>query len=228
MFFRRKKKRDFDILTEAEIRKKLYGYLEEDKPEDVKDFKKKAEIIEKEEVQKEARDRIKALEKELASTRKSLQTSHHKINQLENKILPKEEKPIFKKSSHFEGRKSLKVFLILIVIVAIGLILLISRKKTTISLNDTQTISLGQTEAGAPYKSFYAIQVCLYEKEKDARQLVGELKQKKFNAYVYPHKYRSQTKYRVYVGRFSSEKSALRTLKDLKNTFKDSFVRLVK
>ncbi len=234
MFFkRRKKEKDFDILTEAEIQKKLYGHLKEDKQQEANDFEKKAEIIEKEQVKKEAEDRIKALEKKLVLSRESASASRHKISQLENEILSKEQKSIFNKPSHFAKVKNLGVFLILVVIVAVGLILLISRKKTPTFLDSTQLISPDKIEAefsenNVSSESFYTIQVCLYEKEKDARHLVEELKEKKFDAYVYLYKSKSRTKYRVYVGRFSSEKSALRALKSLKKIFKDSFVRVIK
>ncbi len=233
MFFRRRKEKDFDILTEAEIQKKLYGHLKEDKQQEANDFEKKAEIIEKEQVKKEGEDRIKALEKELSLSRESVSASHHKINQLENEILSKEQKSIFNKPNYFAKGKNLGVFLILVVIVVAGLILLISRKKTPTSLDSTQLISPGKIETKFPgnnvsHESFYTVQVCLYEKEKDARQLAEELKRKNWDAYVYLYESKSKTKYRVYVGRFSSEKSALKALKSLKKLFKDSFVRVIK
>ena len=233
MFFKRRKEKNFDILTEAEIRKKLYGHLEKDKQQETNDFEKKAGIIEKEQVKKEAEDRIKALEKELTLSRESASASRHKINQLENEVLSKEQKSIFNKPNHFAKGKKLGVFLILVVIVAAGLILLISRKKTPTFLDSTQLTSPGKIETKFPEnnvsdKSFYTVQVCLYEKEKDARQLVEELRKKKLNAYVYLYESKSKTKYRVYVGRFSSEKSALKALESLRKIFKDSFVRVVK
>jgi hypothetical protein len=227
VIFKRKKRKDFNILTESKVQKKLYGYLEAQEGKNLKDFEERAKLIEKEQAKKDADDRIKALEKELILTREALQISRQKISQLENKVSAERKKLTSKRLYHFNLNKNLKIFLVLMMVAIGSLFILISRKKM-VNLDGRQEILLERTEKPILPKSFYTIQVCVYEKEKDAQRLVNELKQKKFDAYLYSTSSKSKTKYRVYVGKFSSEKKALITQKNLRKYFKDSFIRLVK
>lgn len=122
---------------------------------------------------------------------------------------------------------------IVILILALGLFVLNIKKKPSSSspgLNVASPVAVPvkKTEVTIPGKApFYTIQVCVYEKEKDALRLIEELKQKKFDAYLSADNSKSRTKYQVYVGKFSSSDNAKATLGKLKSMFKDSFVRFV-
>jgi len=227
VFFKKNKEKKINTLTESDIRKKLYGHLDENEQEKkkkgLKDFEEKARVAEKEQIKEEAKERIETLEKKLASTKHLLQAAGRKTNQFKNEVLSKKEKCAFKEAP-------IKPILIIIALIAVTWISVsIFKGKGRVSSNPTEPPAAKQTEASVlSYKSFYTIQICIYEKEKAARQLVEKLKKKKIDAYIYPHKSKNKTNYRVYVGRFSSEKNALKTFKNLKKTFDDSFIRVVK
>ncbi len=77
----------------------------------------------------------------------------------------------------------------------------------------------------------YAVQICVYEKESEARQLVNNLKRRNYPAYfttrVSP---KGKTYYNIYIGKFRTERDASSFLDKIRNKkeleeFKDSFVK---
>lgn len=255
VFSDKKKENNLDVLTEDKIRQKLYGYLNENKQQKTKSVEEKtqtAQPILRPEIKKEAEVKIKNPEKEKpAAVKEEIKTSPRaakpvKVNAVAIKAAIKkiEEKSFSAGRVCFAQIKKLKnlphTFLkariarslpIIILILALGLFVLNIKKKPSSSspgLNAAShaAVPVKKTEVTIPEKApFYTIQVCVYEKEKDALRLVEELKQKKLDAYLSADNSKSRTKYQVYVGKFSSSDNAKATLGKLKSAFKDSFVR---
>ena len=77
----------------------------------------------------------------------------------------------------------------------------------------------------------YAVQICVYEKENEAKQLVNNLKAKKYPAYFTTRvSSKGKTYYNRYDGKFPTEKTASSFLDKIKGKkdfeeFKDSFVK---
>ena len=87
------------------------------------------------------------------------------------------------------------------------------------------------TKAAKEPVNKYAVQICVYEKEKEARQLVNNLKGRNYPAYfttrVSP---KGRTYYNIYIGKFRTERAASSFLDKIRNKkeleeFKDSFVK---
>lgn len=83
-------------------------------------------------------------------------------------------------------------------------------------------------EVVKPVGSLYAIQVSSFKTSAGAKQDVDKLIKKGYEAYSMPKDLGSQgTWYRVYIGRFSTQSSAVALLEEVKKEFKDSFIRKI-
>lgn len=235
-----------EVLNESKIQQKLYGYLAGNKEAEKEPGKIPAPAEkkppQKEQLSENTQNKIKKIEEELAAAKQKLAPVQQQYapSVLKNKIIPEKKELSFNPSVYFRAL-NLKAVLVLMAVI-LSLFLLFSKKKPaatsasaavpataplkTIPINTASARTQTEPDISA-HEPLYTIQVCIYEKEQDAQRLAEELKKKKFDAYIYNDQSKSRTKYRVYVGEFSSKQKAMATLNELTGSFKDSFVRLV-
>ncbi|MFH1856670.1 MAG: SPOR domain-containing protein [Candidatus Omnitrophota bacterium] len=252
MFFGNKKEKDINVFTESGIQQKLYGYLRKDKKAEEKKILREQKDItpvlqtqeDRKVLNREMPNKEEKTEKEVALPKKEVQSYADISAKLaKSEKLPKKDENIHLKNNHYSSPPTIRIpktVLILILCIIFGVVILNfknKKDKPVISKVVEQPVAavssvvvsdfVEQSKTPDLPKTFYAIQVCVYEKEKDAQKLVDELKQKKFNAYIYTDNAKAKTKYRVYVDKVSSKKTALETLGALSDVFKDSFVRVI-
>ncbi|GEM_PF-4051471 len=108
----------------------------------------------------------------------------------------------------------------------------VTTKKIDMIQEKTSTVTEKTTEV--PKKSYYAVQICTYQKEADAKALTAELKTSKFSAF-YERMQSTQNKtpyYVVFLGKDESFAHATSNLKSFRKSehyqkFPDAFVRSV-
>ena len=123
---------------------------------------------------------------------------------------------------------------ILFLIILIGCFISLKIIYSRIPQSKTQVDQIAKKTPLAPTKQLaakYAVQICVYEKEDEAKRLVNNLKAKKYPAY-FTTRVSSKGKiyYNIYVGKFPTEKTASSFLDKIKGKkefeqFKDSFVK---
>ena len=127
-------------------------------------------------------------------------------------------------------------FLILLPIILIGCFILFKTIYSRIPQSKTQVDQIAKKIPLKPTKqkqlaAKYAVQICVYERESEAKQLVNSLKAKKYPAYfttrISP---KGKTYYNICVGKFPTEKTASSFLDKIKGKkefeeFNDSFVK---
>lgn len=246
MFSGKKKEDKLDVLTEDKIQQKLYGYLTEAKRLKTKFVQQSTQIspqhILQPEKQKDASgkfdnsetEKYHAIKERIKPVWHTVKPATNSIGFILSFIKKVEESLPFGKQNCFTQIKKLKIPMLLILVLIFGVFVLIMRKRPVSSSVSDLNIS---TQTSLPAKKveeivfekgpFYTIQVCVYQKAKDANRLIEELKQKNLDAYLYTDSSKSRAKYLVYVGRFHSPESAKVALGKLKTMFKDSFVRRI-
>ena len=126
--------------------------------------------------------------------------------------------------------KLLILFLIIIVGCFISLKIIYSR----IPQSKTQVDRIAKKIPLKPTKQLaakYAVQICVYERESEAKQLVSNLKAKKYPAYFTTRvSSKGKTYYNICVGKFPTQKAASSFLDKIKGKkefeeFNDSFVK---
>ena len=125
-------------------------------------------------------------------------------------------------------------FLILFLIILIGCFISLKIIYSRITQSKTQVDQTAKKTPLKPTKQLaakYAVQICVYEKENEAKQLVNNLKAKKYPAYFTTRvSSTGKTYYNICVGKFPTEKTASSFLDKIKGKkefeeFKDSFVK---
>ncbi|MCK4422589.1 MAG: SPOR domain-containing protein [Candidatus Omnitrophica bacterium] len=99
-----------------------------------------------------------------------------------------------------------------------------SVKKPTVNVNVTPARTNSIDRKVTPY----TIQICVYQKKRDAEKLLSRFKAKGYDAdMVEVPSLKGKKHYRIYIGHFSNRSQALVTLKKIKSRegFRDSFVR---
>ena len=123
---------------------------------------------------------------------------------------------------------------ILFLIILIGCFISLKIIYSRIPQSKTQVDQIAKKTPLKPTKQLaakYAVQVCVYEKESEAKQLVNTLKTKKYPAYFTTRvSSTGKTYYNICVGKFPTEKTASSFLDKIKGKkefeeFKDSFVK---
>jgi len=123
---------------------------------------------------------------------------------------------------------------ILFLIILIGCFISLKIIYSRIPQSKTQMDQIAKKTPLKPTKQLaakYAVQICVYEKENEAKQLVNNLKAKKYPAYFTTRvSSKGKTYYNIYVGNFPTEKTASSFLDKIKGKkefeeFKDSFVK---
>ena len=123
---------------------------------------------------------------------------------------------------------------ILFLIILIGCFISLKIIYSRIPQSKTQVDQIAKKLPLKPTKQLaakYAVQVCVYEKEYEAKQLVNTLKAKNYPAYFTTRvSSKGTTYYNICVGKFPTEKTASSFLDKIKGKkefeeFKDSFVK---
>lgn len=125
-------------------------------------------------------------------------------------------------------------FLILFLIILIGCFVSLKIIYSRIPQSKIQVDQIAKKTPLEPTKQLavkYAVQICVYEKEDEAKRLVNNLKAKKYPAYFTTRvSSKGKTYYNICLGKFPTEKSASSFLNKIKGKkefeeFKDSFVK---
>jgi len=203
------KKTSLKKLSEEEVRKQLYGGVEsEDYPESSV-----------EQLQPPAQETM----------RESMQELPQQPEQS-----PRDPKPTVK-SSKKSLEKPLLIFAAVMFVAALVVALLPGKKegdpeKTALSkpaIKQVKPVAARETTGETAYKP-YTIQVAVYKNEVDAARAINRLKSKGFSPYAVEAKSKKgSTRYRIYVGAFSTSSEGKALLEELKSKhgLSDSFLR---
>ncbi len=125
-------------------------------------------------------------------------------------------------------------FLILFLVILIGCFISFKIIYSRTPRSKTQVGQIAKKTPLKPTKQLaakYAVQICVYEKENEAKRLVDDLKAKKYPAYFTTRvSSKGKTYYNICLGKFPTEKTAASFLNKIKGRkefeeFKDSFVK---
>jgi len=207
--FRNNKKDYSHVLSEDDIRNRLYGSavnISTDTKEKPKRKERRSEEKKGHLSKTTNTDKVK-IDEELASLKRELEHTRRKLQRM-------------------RGVKAKKIRLLIIAFVAFLIILILSialMRKLFFRRQPVRQV----TSVTVPAGSAYTIQVAVYEARADAQSFSAGLNVKGYKAFVHKDKFTSgRDKFVVYVGDFKSARSASRILERLRTAegIEDSFV----